>query len=169
LVLEEASQHITLLVHAMGALLLLLVDSPLVSLDLLPLEVVSLHFAFSFADCGFVFVDILQFLLVFHEVVVVLLVDRVLLGLYLAADHHFLVVLLLLSLLLLLLSCSHLLAQGQFFEGGLFLFFHDLFLSQVVLLHRSSVIFVHLSFLLDRSPPLLLGLPPLLIDDLQVL
>jgi hypothetical protein len=39
----------------------------------------------------------------------------------------------------------------------------------VVLLHRSSVIFVHLSFLLDRSPPLLLGLPPLLIHDLQVL
>lgn len=128
MVLEEASQHIAFLVHAMGTLLLLFVDSPLVRLQLLPLEVVSLHFAFSFADCRFVLVDVLQLLLVFDEVAVVLFVDRVLLGLYLAANHHFLVVFFFFSLLLLLLSCTHLLAHGQFFKGGLLLFFHHLFL-----------------------------------------
>lgn len=169
MVLEEAAEHIAFFVHAMGALLLLFVDSLLVCLDFLPLEVVSLHLALSFADCGLVFVYVLQFLLVLHEVVVVLFVDRVFLSLYLAANHHFFVVFLFFPLLLLLLPGAHLLAHGQFFEGGLFLFFHDLFLAQVVLLHGSPVTLVHLSFLLDRPPPLLLRPPPLLVHDLQVL
>ena len=127
--MEEASEHVTFLTNPNCTLLLLFVYSPLVCLDFLLLEVIALQLPFSFADGRFILIDVLQFLLIFHEVIVILFVNRVLLCLYLAANHHFLVIILLLSFLLFLLPGAHLLAHGQFFKGGLFLLRHQLILT----------------------------------------
>ena len=169
LVLEEAAKHVLFLIHPHHSLLLLFVHPLLVTLDLLPLKLCPLRLSLPVADCRLVLVDALQFLLVFYEMVVVLFVDGILLGFNLAADHHLFVVLLFLPLLLLSFSCLYLLLHCQLLEGDALLLFHDLLLAEVFLLNGPAVVFVHLPFLLNDPPPLLLRPPSLLLAQLQVL
>jgi hypothetical protein len=130
---------------------------------LLLLELVSLVLSVPLAYRSFVIIDILQFLLVFYEMVIVLLIYGIFLGLYLASYHNFLVIFFFLFLLLLFLSRSHLLPYSQFLKSGSFLVLHDLLPPYVIVLHSSPVILMHLALLLDHSPPLLLSSSSLLI------
>ena len=112
LVLQKTAKHVFLLVHPYDPFLLLLVYSLLESLNLLLFELVSLYFSFPVHYCSLIFVDIMQFLLIFDKLGVVLFIHWVLLGLNLASDHHLFIILVLLSLFLLPLSCLYLLFHG---------------------------------------------------------
>lgn len=112
LVLQKTLEHIFLIVHPADSFLLVLEDPLLKLLNLSFLEIIAMLLPLPVDNCSLVFVYVVESVLVFHELTVVLLVDRVLLGLYLVADHNLSVVFLLLSLLLLFLPPPHLLTHG---------------------------------------------------------
>jgi len=87
----------------------------------------------SVADGCLIAVYILKSVLVLHELAVVLLVNRVLLGLDLVPQQHFFVVFVLLPLSLLLLSSFYVLSYCQLFKSLPFLFLHQLSPAYVVL------------------------------------
>jgi len=81
LILKKTSQHIFFLVHPVDPLLLVLHHSFLEFIDLSLLEVISMLLPVSVADSSLVFIDVVKSVLVIHDLVVVLLVDRIFLGL----------------------------------------------------------------------------------------
>ena len=128
-----------------------------------------MHLSLFVDDGGFVFIDVLEGLLVLHELVVVLLVDRIFLGLDLVSKQHFLIVLFLLSLPFLFFSPSFLFPKGQLLKGCFFLFFHGLFFPEVVFFEAPAGVLVHEPFLFDGSSSFFLKLFPFLVALLDVL
>ena len=169
LVLQKTLEHIFLMIHPANSLLLVLQNPLLKFLYLSFLEVIAVLLSLPVNNRSLVFVDVVEGVLVFHELVVVLFVDRVFLGLHLVADHDLSVVLLFLSLLLLFLPPSHLLTHGQLLLGYSLLLLHGLSLPDVVLLHAPAVELVHFLLLLKGPPPFLLSPPLLLLSQLQIL
>ena len=169
LALQEATQPILFLFGPYDLLFLLLGDPLLEALNLSPLKLVPLRLPFSIAHPRLILIDVLQFILIFHEVIIVLLIDRILLGFDLIANHHLLIVLFPLSLLFLPLSLPHLLALGEHLRRGPLLFLHLLLPPRLVLLHASAVVLMHLPLLLHVSPPFVLAPSPSLLAELQIL
>lgn len=169
LVLQKTSQHVFVCVHAMHPFLLVPGHSLLELLDFLLLELRPLELPLAIADGRLVFVDVLEGLLVFHELVVVLFVDGVLLRFDLAPELQFFVVLFLIAFPQLLLFEPGLLPDREFFEYSPFLLLNCHFLPEMLIFHRFSIVLMHHFFLLNGPPTLLLGPPPLLLLHLRVL
>lgn len=75
LILKEAPQHVFLFNHPVSPFFLLLSYSLLKLLNFFFFELGTLKFTFSIADSSLISVDILESILVFHELVVVLLIN----------------------------------------------------------------------------------------------
>jgi hypothetical protein len=157
LILEKTFQHIFFLTNSMYPFFLLFIYPLMKRFYLFLLELVSLVLSVPLTYRSLVIIDILQFLLIFYEVVIVLLIYGIFLGLYLTSYHHFLVIFFFLFLLLLFLFRSHLLPNSQFLKSRSFLVLHNLLPPHVILLHGSPVILMHLALLLHHSSPLLLS------------
>lgn len=169
LILKKASQHIFFLVHPVNSLLLVLHHSFLEFIDLSPLKVISMLLPVSVADSSLVFIDVVESVLVIHDLVVVLLVDRIFLGLKLVPQQHLLVVLAFLPLPLILFSTSHVFPHGYLFMSNPFLLLQLLPLPDVILFHALTVEVVHPLLLLNHPPFFLASLSLLLITELKVL
>jgi hypothetical protein len=169
LTLQKTTQHIFLLLNSYHLLFLLLRNPLLESLNLFPLKLIPLRLSFSVTHPRLILIDILQLVLILHEMIVVLLIDRIFLRFNLIANQHLLIIFFLLPLFLLSLSLPHLLALGKYLHRSSLLLLHLLLPPYLILLHRSAVVLVHLPLLLHVFPPFVLASPPSLLTELEIL
>ena len=157
LVLEETSEHILIFIHLICSLFLLPLNFLMMLLQLFLLHLIPMNLPLSIHNCSLVSIDIVQLFLIFLEVIVVLLIDRVFLRFYLTTYRYLSIILFLLSLFLLLLLQLWLLFLSELFQSHLFLLLQDFFSFVVLLFQCSSMELMHMSFLLNYFPPFLLG------------
>jgi hypothetical protein len=167
LTLQKTTQHIFLLLNSYHLLFLLLRNPLLESLNLFPLKLIPLRLSFSVTHPRLILIDILQLVLILHEMIVVLLIDRIFLRFDLIANQHLLIIFFLLPLFLLSLSLPHLLALSKYLHRSSLLLLHLLLPPYLILLHRSAVVLMPL--LLHVFPPFVLASPPSLLTELEIL
>lgn len=167
--LQKTTQHIFLLLYSYHLLFLLLRNPLLESLNLFPLKLIPLRLSFSVTRPRLILIDILQLVLILHEMIVVLLIDRIFLRFDLIANQHLLIIFFLLPLFLLSLSLPHLLALGKYLHRSSLLLLHLLLSPYLILLHRSAVVLMHLPLLLHVFSSFVLASPPSLLTELEIL
>ena len=167
--LQKTTQHIFLLLYSYHLLFLLLCNPLLESLNLFPLKLIPLRLSFSVTRPRLILINILQFILILHEMIVVLLIDRIFLRFDLIANQHLLIIFFLLPLFLLSLSLPHLLALGKYLHRSSLLLLHLLLSPYLILLHRSAVVLMHLPLLLHVFSSFVLASPPSLLTELEIL
>ena len=167
--LQKTTKHIFLLLYSYHLLFLLLCNPLLESLNLFPLKLIPLRLSFSVTRPRLILIDILQLVLILHEMIVVLLIDRIFLRFDLIANQHLLIIFFLLPLFLLSLSLPHLLALGKYLHRSSLLLLHLLLSPYLILLHRPAVVLMHLPLLLHVFSSFVLASPPSLLTELEIL
>lgn len=169
LILQKTAEHVFFCVHSLHPSLLFPGHSLLEVLNLLFLELCPLNIPFPISDGCLAFVDIVQSLLVFHELIIVLFVDRVFLGLNPAPEFQFFVIVFLLAFPVLLLFEPSLLPKCEFLEHSPFLLLYSHFLPKVFIFHSFSIVLMHEFLLLNGPTTLFLSSPTLFLLHLAIL
>lgn len=169
LILQKTSQHIFFSIHSLHPLFLLSGYSLLVVLNLFFLELSPMDLSLLIADCCLIFIDIMQCLLILHELVIVLFVYWIFLRLELTSHLHFFVIFLHLSLLHLFLFESSLFPEGKLLECRSFLLLNNHFFSNLFVLQCLSIIVMHNFFSFYDCPTLLFLFPTFFLVYLCIL